>query len=202
MPTNTAPPCPRSATGGAPSIWLILVLASSIACAGENARRVRADSADSSMSPLPPDTGAAAGEQTANEATPAPAGEGDDPAMGAPGALAVLNRYFAAIDAHHFHDAYHLWFDDGAASGMTLEEFARGYDHTRSTTFTAGTPGRIEGAAGSRYIEIPVTIDAETTEGRHQRFTGRITLRRVVVPGADPDERSWHIYSAAIREIK
>ncbi|HEY9429066.1 MAG TPA: hypothetical protein VIR34_18040, partial [Gemmatimonadaceae bacterium] len=128
--------------------------------------------------------------------------ESDDPALGAPGALAVLRRYFEEINAHQFHDAYHLWSDEGAASGLTLEEFARGYDRTRSATFVLGAPGRIEGAAGSRYITIPIVIDAVTTDGVQQHFAGSIVLRRVVVPGAKSEERSWRIYSAAIYESR
>ena len=65
-----------------------------------------------------------------------------------------------------------------------------------------GAPGRIEGAAGSRYITIPIVIDAVTTDGVQQHFAGSIVLRRVVVPGAKSEERSWRIYSAAIYESR
>jgi len=47
----------------------------------------------------------------------------------------------------------------------------------------------VEGAAGSRYVTIPVTVRAETTTGREQRFVGSYTLRRSVVDGATPDHR-------------
>jgi hypothetical protein len=181
---------------------MVVLLATSVACGGERSRRVEHAAGDSATLRLPLDTARDTGRSLPNEGARGAAGESGDSAMGAPGAVAVLTSYFGAINAHHFHDAYHLWFDEGAASGLTLEEFARGYDRTRSTTFRAGAPSRIEGAAGSRYVTIPVTIDATTTDGLHQHFEGSIVLRRVVVPGAENEGRSWHIYSAAIHEVR
>jgi hypothetical protein len=114
----------------------------------------------------------------------------------------VIREYYAAINAHRFHDAYHLWVGGGTGSKETLEEFAQGYDSTRSARVVPGPPGRIEGAAGSRYIEIPVTIDALFIGGEHRRFTGSYVLRRAVVPGATPEEQSWHIYSAQLHAVE
>lgn len=125
-----------------------------------------------------------------------------DSATTASAAVAVIVAYYAAITAHRFHDAYHLWYDDGAASNQTLEEFARGFDDTRSASVVAGTPGRVEGAAGSRYVEIPVTIESLAVDGKRQRYTGHYVLRRVVVPGATPDQRKWRIYTAQIRPVR
>jgi hypothetical protein len=121
--------------------------------------------------------------------------------MGMPGALAVLKRYFSAINERRYHDAYVMWEDRGAASGVSFEEFAHGYDRTRSTSVIIGRPGAVEGAVGSRYIDVPVTIDAVTMEGKRQHYRGSIVLRRVVVPGADTAARRWHLYSAAIDEL-
>jgi hypothetical protein len=124
-----------------------------------------------------------------------------DPSMGMPGALAVLKRYFSAINERRFHDAYVMWADRGAASGISFEEFAHGYDRTRATSVVIGRPGPIEGAVGSRYIDVPVAIDAVTVDGKQQHFRGSMVLRRVVVPGADSADRRWHLYSAAIDEL-
>jgi hypothetical protein len=181
---------------------MALMLASSIACGGERSRGAGAAAEDSSSPAAPLDTNRGAAQQLPRGGAGDTGTEGSDPAMGAPGALAVLQRYFDDINAHEFHDAYHIWSDNGAASGMTLEEFARGYDRTRYATFETGPPSRIEGAAGSRYITIPITIDAVTIDEVHQHFVGSIVLRRVVVPGAANEERSWHIYSAAIHEVQ
>jgi hypothetical protein len=197
MPAARRPTRAPAASASGPSIWLIVVLASCIACGGERSREAGGAASDTSVPLLPTDSGSPS-DTAQREEGAATGEESTDSTLGVPGALAVLQSYFGAINAHQFHDAYHLWADNGSASGLTLEEFARGYDRTRSTAYRAGRPGRIEGAAGSRYIAIPVTIETVTTGGVHQRFTGDIVLRRAVVTGADAEERLWRIYSASI----
>jgi hypothetical protein len=59
----------------------------------------------------------------------------------------------------------------------------------------SGLP-RVEGAAGSRYVTVPVTVDAVLSDGRKQRFTGTYIVRRAVADGATPEQRAWHLYSA------
>lgn len=64
-----------------------------------------------------------------------------------------------------------------------------------------GDPGRLDGAAGSTYIEIPVTVTAVTQQGTPQRFQGSYVLRRVNgVPGSTPEQQQWHLYSAKITQ--
>ena len=92
-----------------------------------------------------------------------------------------------------------LWASDGAASGRSLEAFRDGFASTASVDVVLGTPGRIEGAAGSRYVEIPVRITAIATDSTRQAFVGRYTLRRNVVDGATPEQRAWRIHSAQMR---
>ena len=123
---------------------------------------------------------------------PARAQAGDDAAA----ALAQLAGYFAAIGARDFGRAYRVWERGGSASGQTLAAFIEGFAHTATVDARLGPPGRIEGAAGSRYIEIPVRLQARTDAGEQQRFEGRYVLRRVVVDGATPTQRQWHIASA------
>ncbi len=111
---------------------------------------------------------------------------------------AVVRSYYAAINAHKFRQAYGLWGGNGAASRQTLGDFTAGFKETESVAVKVGKPGRIEGAAGSRYVTIPVTISAMTTGGKAQRFSGRYTLRRTVVDSATAKQRRWHLYSADI----
>jgi hypothetical protein len=66
-------------------------------------------------------------------------------------------------------------------------------------TAQVGAPGRVEGAAGSRYVSVPVEVHATTTAGAAQCFRGTYTLRRAVVPGATVEQRRWHIASADLR---
>ena len=117
---------------------------------------------------------------------------------GAAQAAEVIRRYYAAIGARDYRRAYELWSEGGAASGQTLEEFTAGFARTARTEATIGEPGRIEGAAGSRYVEVPVVVRAVTDAGEEQRFEGTYVLRRSVVDGATAEQRLWHIHSADI----
>jgi hypothetical protein len=77
----------------------------------------------------------------------------------------------------------------------------RGFDRTQPGSVTAeiGEPGRIEGAAGSRFISIPVTIRATTTRGDLQCYHGLYALRRTVVDGASEAQRTWHLFSGDLQ---
>lgn len=116
-------------------------------------------------------------------------------------ATTVIEDYYAAINSGALDRAYLLWADSGRASGQTLDEFRSGYTETARVEMSAGE-GTLEGAAGSRFAEIPVRIDAVTRDGTAQRFEGSYVLRRAVVDGATAEQRSWHIYSAEIREVR
>lgn len=112
----------------------------------------------------------------------------------------VVRRYYESIDAGRYEEAYSLWSGAGSASGQTLAEFTAGFSETRSVEVEIGDAGRMEGAAGSRYIEIPVVIRAESSAGEMQRFEGTYVLRRSVVDGASPAQREWRIASADVVE--
>ncbi|MDE0880088.1 MAG: hypothetical protein OSB00_15735 [Sphingomonas bacterium] len=128
-----------------------------------------------------------------------PARDGTDPAA----AVATVEAYYRAIDAHDYRTAYRLWGDDGKASNQSFDAFARGFAHTRSATVTTGKPGNSEGAAGSIYITIPVTVSAVTDRGEQQRYTGNYDLRRINgVDGATPAQLRWHIASASLKKTE
>ncbi len=114
------------------------------------------------------------------------------------GAVQVLEQYYRAVNQRDFRSAYLLWGDSGRASGQSFEQFQAGYARTDSVMATIGRPGGVEGAAGSRYIEVPVTLQAWSGPGVPQRFTGTYVLRRSMVDGATPAQRRWHIYSAEL----
>lgn len=123
----------------------------------------------------------------------------DDQAADTSSPGAVIEQYYAAINAGDFQRAYSLWGGEGEASGQSFDEFTAGFSQTARVNVDIGTPGRIEGAAGSRYIAIPVTITAQLDDGTRQMFAGTYTLRRSVVDGATPEQRSWRIHSADVR---
>ena len=115
-------------------------------------------------------------------------------------AVSVIHDYYDAIAKRDFEKAYGYWGSTGPL-GQTLESFAAGFADTATVTVKTGKPSRVEPAAGSRYVEVPVTITATTKAGETQRFEGTYTLRRSVVEGAAAANAKWHIHKASIRKI-
>jgi hypothetical protein len=116
-------------------------------------------------------------------------------------ALTVLQEYYAAINGRDYERAYRYWSGDGSASGQSLEQFTKGFADTAAVEIRTGTPGRVDPAAGSRYVEIPIELTATTTAGKTQRFRGHYVLRRSVVDGATAEQRQWRIASAKISRV-
>lgn len=161
----------------------------------------RPESAASAPSPVPAATDIA--EPTpkpATEVAPAIAAHANDPAIPA-AARQVVVDYYAAIDAGEYAKAYALWSDNGAASGQTFEHFSGGYANTRSVRAVVGEPMGEEGAAGSRYIQVPVQLDALQRDGSERRYNGRFTLRAVMADGASAEQQRWHLASAEMQRV-
>ncbi|HEX7803412.1 MAG TPA: hypothetical protein VF471_11725 [Pseudoxanthomonas sp.] len=134
----------------------------------------------------------------AMEAAPAMAAETGDAATPA-AARQVVVDYYAAIDAGDHAKAYAMWSDKGAASGQTFEHFSGGYANTKSVRAVVGEPAGEEGAAGSRYIQVPVQLTALQRDGSERRYRGRFTLRAVMADGASEEQRRWHLASAEMQ---
>ncbi|MGH8085725.1 MAG: hypothetical protein ACREPV_10670 [Lysobacter sp.] len=130
----------------------------------------------------------------------APAPLPDGP--GADEAVAVVRAYYEAINAGSYGRAYTLWSDGGNASGQSPQQFADGFDDTSEVAVEFMAPGRIDAAAGSRYIEVPVALRATRDDGSVHHYVGAYTLRRAVVDGASEEQRAWRIAAADIREVQ
>lgn len=126
------------------------------------------------------------------------AGCGPDP-KGAEAAADVVRRYYAALDAGDYATAWSQWGEDGRP-GQTFAAFRDGFAHTRATRVIIGTLPPVEGAAGSSYLTVPVTVEATLDDGKRQRFAGSYVVRRVNdVDGATAEQRRWHLGSAQLR---
>lgn len=102
-------------------------------------------------------------------------------------AVAVVRGYYAALAAHDAARAHAYWVQGTLPS-------AEGNDpDTVSLTADIGAPGRMDAAAGSRYVRIPVTLTRTLRDGSTTRGTAVVTLRRAVVDGATPEQRAWRI---------
>ena len=111
-------------------------------------------------------------------------------------AIAVLEDYFRLIDEQKFVAAHKLWSGDELSDGAFADRFSR----YRTYRGDIGEPGRVEGAAGSLYLEIPVTVTGTLTSGGEFRQRGTFTLRRANdVPGATPEQLRWRIYKTDLK---
>jgi hypothetical protein len=113
-------------------------------------------------------------------------------------AVSVVRDYFAAINSRNYQRAYAAWEGGGEASGQSFAAFRDGFSNTDSVTISVGAPSRIEGAAGSRYVNVPVRVTIRHRDGAVEHARRTYVLRRAVVPGASPAQRRWHIYSSQV----
>ena len=118
----------------------------------------------------------------------------------AQGAGNVLQTYFALIGEKKYAEAWALWADGGKASGMTAAAFVDSFAAYDSYAAQIGAPGKIEGAAGSLYVEVPVVIYGRLKTGEPVHLDGPFRLRRVNdVPGSSENDRLWHIDTSGVR---
>ena len=174
--------------------------ASNVVMIGENDAPL---AANEQVTSAPPASGFASnGQATASTtASDDPIASGTAlPPPTASDAASVVGRYYAALDRGDFRAAYALWGNDGQDSHQSFADFKRGFAGTAATSVTTGTPTNGEGAAGSIYIDVPVTVSARLKDGKRQRFVGHYTLRRVNdVPGSTAEQRRWHLYDADLK---
>jgi membrane-bound inhibitor of C-type lysozyme len=128
-----------------------------------------------------------------------PLSEGKFTPDSAQGAANVVQIYFASIEGGKYAAARALWGNGGADSKLSPAAFAASFAKYKEYHANIGGPGEIEGAAGSRYVSVPVQVYARLKDGRPDYQTGAIVLRRVEVDGATPEQRKWHIYSIDLK---
>ncbi len=118
----------------------------------------------------------------------------------AQGAADVVQTYFALIGEKKYGEAWALWSDGGKTSGVDERAFAASFDKYLEYHAQIGGPGRIEGAAGSLYVEVPVVIYGRLKTGQEVHQKGTARLRRVNdVPGSTAEQRRWHIASIDLK---
>ena len=116
-------------------------------------------------------------------------------------AEAAVRAYYAAINARDCASAYAQWSGGGAASGQSFEHFRDGYANTANVEAEVGTATDEEGAAGSRYIRVPVELRSRQRDDSVRHYRGSFTLRAVMADGASAEQRRWHLYSADIERL-
>jgi len=102
----------------------------------------------------------------------------------AQGAANVLQTYYALVESGRTAEAAKLRTDGREED---LKPFA-------SLHAQIGAPGRVEGAAGSLFVEVPVVLYGRFATGGEYRASGKATLRRANdVPGATAEQLKWRI---------
>lgn len=89
---------------------------------------------------------------------------------------AVIRSLYNAINREEYLRAYGYF--DAEADISDFEAFAAGYAETDHVDLRLGEV-IAEGAAGSLYYTVPTAIEAQTTGGSSQVFSGCYTLRLV-----------------------
>jgi hypothetical protein len=113
----------------------------------------------------------------------------------------IIRQYYEAINRHEYRRAFELWSGKGEASKQTFDDFRNGFAETAQANVLIDEKHiEIEGAAGSQYATVPVTISARMSGGHEQIYRGKYVLRRSMVDGATTEQRSWRIYSAEIEK--
>jgi hypothetical protein len=126
---------------------------------------------------------------------PRPVSEAPFAADSAQRAANLVQTYFALIEEGRHGDARRLWGD----ADISEAAFAAAFASYRDYHAEIGAPGQIEGAAGSLYVEVPVTVYGHYSGGGALRERGSITLRRVNnVPGATAAQLRWHIMRSTV----
>lgn len=104
----------------------------------------------------------------------------------------VVQRYAALLEQRRFEDAYALW--GPPSMDMTEKQFEQRFEAYKTIDAAVGKVGRTEGAAGSLYSTVQLTLSGNKNDGTPYVMTGPVTLRRVNdVPGSTAEQRTWHI---------
>lgn len=104
----------------------------------------------------------------------------------------VLAAFVALLHDRKFADAFSLV--DGQAMNLDEKGFEARFDSYRTIYAAVGRINPTEGAAGSLYSQIQLTLSGNRDSGAPYVVTGPVTLRRVNdVPGSTAKQRRWRI---------
>ncbi|MES1956371.1 hypothetical protein SAHY_17429 [Salinisphaera hydrothermalis EPR70] len=133
-------------------------------------------------------TNSASSTHTTDHPTPA--------ASSTQSAADVLAQYFKAIDAGQFDQAYALWRTQSHQAPASAAALKSQYPGVSSIRMKVTGNTRTEGAAGTIYATVPITVTEHTRDGTDKSRTGQCVLARSNnVPGSSDKARHWHLHS-------
>jgi len=105
---------------------------------------------------------------------------------------AIVGQFGDLLEQKRFADAFALV--DAAAVSLNRRQFEARFKDYKTIDSEVGTIGPMEGAAGSIYSTVQLTLSGSKKNGDAYVMTGPVTLRRVNdVPGSTAEQRRWHI---------
>jgi hypothetical protein len=104
-------------------------------------------------------------------------------------AVEVVHRFADLLNNRKFDEAYMLL---GPGAGPRAE-FDRHFSDLHDLKVAVGRAGAQEGAAGSIYLSVPLSISGSVGGARSSRSATAIVRRVNDVPGSTEAERHWHI---------
>lgn len=117
-----------------------------------------------------------------------PAALSPEEQKGEKGARNVLLSFTRAIELKEFDQAWNLMVPE-LRENLPRDQFTQTFAGLGDLTVSAPA-GTMEGAAGTIYYEVPITIRG----GTGQTLTGEIVLSRVNdVPGATEEQLQWRV---------
>lgn len=104
-------------------------------------------------------------------------------------AVAVVRTFAQAIEGHRLNDAFAMLSGNQDKAG-----FVNRFADLKTINATVGSAQDTEGAAGSIYTTVPLTLTGKKNSGEAYSMGGDAVLRRVNdVPGSTEAQRRWHI---------
>jgi hypothetical protein len=132
-----------------------------------------------------------------NSQAPAPQATPPTPTAKAPtvdpksteAAQQLADSFVKLLNSGRFNDAYMLL----GPNAPPRSDFDRRFSRYSSLKVTTGSAGDQEGAAGSIYVSVPLTVSG-VLDGKRESRSATAILRRVNdVPGSTEAQRHWHI---------
>lgn len=104
-------------------------------------------------------------------------------------AVDLVHGFVDLLDGGKFNEAYML-LGPGAPPRAQFDKDLSRYSEL---SVTVGTPGQQEGAAGSIYLSVPLTVSGVLHGNRSSRSATAVLRRVNDVPGSTEAQRHWHI---------
>jgi len=108
----------------------------------------------------------------------------------------LVKSLYSAISRHEYARAWDYFGEDKPAKDF--DSFVKGYEDTDRVTVITG-PVSEEGAAGSRFFEVPVAIQAVGKDGSERMFGGCYSARLTQPQLQEPPFAPMHLVKGALK---